>query len=95
MPSSHNPSANHSDGVDRDCHGNRTLNTTKTPELQSPEQLARLADLVACGGLPLPVDLHPDLLEHLAHEVRQRRHRRLVSFIARAIAKDIFRSREP
>ena len=96
MPSPDKSSTNPSDHFARhDHHGQNQLNANPRSKLQSPEQLVRLADLVASGELPLPTDLHSDQLEHLAREVRQRRRRRLVRFIARTLALDIHRSHEP
>ncbi len=77
------------------CRDQDQLTADPRSEPQSPEQLVRLANLVASGEVPLPADLHPDQLEHLAREVRQQRRRRLVQFIARTIALDIHRSGEP
>jgi hypothetical protein len=96
MPSREQSSINPTDGtVHRDGHGQDLQDADRRSGQQSPAQLTRLADLVACGELPLPVDLHPDQLEHLVREVRDRRRVRLVGFIARAIALDIHQSREP
>ena len=55
------------------------------------EQLIRLAALVAVGETTLPTDLeHGELLIVLAETARIRR-RKLIRFIARAIAQDIHR----
>ena len=57
----------------------------------TPEQLARLAELVADGETDLPDDLATEQLEQLIELVRRRRRARLVRFIARQIAADIRR----
>ncbi len=95
MPRLNRPRTSSSDDANRrDNHEQEALNTTSKSERQPPEQLGRLAELVASGELSLPVDLPPDQLELLVRKVRQRRRRRLVRFIADAIAMDIHRSRE-
>lgn len=57
--------------------------------LSTPEKLDRVANIVAQGEFPFPTDLAPDQAEQLANEVRKRRYRRLVQYIARSIAMDI------
>lgn len=89
--SSTNPSR---DAVRRDDDDQDARHASFETETISSQQLARLADLVACGDLPVPVDLHPDQLENLVRAVRRRRRDRLVDHVARAIALDIARSRE-
>ena len=85
-----------SDGtVPDDRHGEEGRDAYDNPERHSPAHLDRLADLVACGEVPLPLDLPMDQLERLASEIRKRRRERLVGFVAHAIAADIHRSREP
>jgi hypothetical protein len=63
---------------------------------ETAEQLAsfsqrfqRMAEMVAIGDMPLPRNLTDEQLALLGREVQQRRRRRLVQFIARAIAIDI------
>jgi len=60
----------------------------------SPEQFRRTAELVASGELPLPRHLPAEQRAALAREVQQRRRRRLVKFVARAIAGDILDVRQ-
>ena len=62
--------------------------------ISSPEKLDQVAGLVARGELPFPTGLAPDQVHRLAVEVRERRRRRLVKFIARSIAQKICRSVE-
>ena len=81
--------------VRRDGPGQDAHHANSEPEWRSTAQLARLADFVARGELPLPDDLLADQLEHLALEVRKRRRTRLVEYIARTIATDIHRSSGP
>ncbi len=59
------------------------------------EQLGRVAELVANGELPFPANLPAERSQRLLVEVQQRRRRKLVKYIARMIALDIQRSREP
>ena len=59
------------------------------------EQLGRVAELVANGELPFPENLPAERSQRLLVDVQLRRRRRLVQFIARTIALDIHRSREP
>ena len=61
----------------------------------TPKQFDRVAELVANGELPFPENLTAKRSQRLLVEVQQRRRRRLVKFIARMIALDIHRSREP
>ncbi len=81
-----------------DVRGNNLTQIAPTansgPPNRSAEHLFRLAELVASGELVLPVDLPSDQLDQLVRQVRTRRRRRLVRYIARAIATDIHRSRE-
>lgn len=62
--------------------------------LSSPEKLDQVAALVARGELPFPGGLPDNHAHRLAVEVRERRRRRLVQFIARSIAQTICRSVE-
>jgi hypothetical protein len=65
--------------------GDRTHEKT----VRDSEQLERIAHLVAAGELPVPTDLAADQTEQLVAMVRERRRRRLVQFLARAIATSI------
>ena len=62
---------------------------TSVQSVRSDQQLQRIAALVADGDLPLPLDLPDKQLAKLVREVQERRRRRLVQFVARAIAMDI------
>ena len=62
---------------------------TSVQNVPSDQQLRRTAELVANGDLPLPLDLPDEQLAKLVREVQERRRRRLVHFVARAIAMDI------
>ena len=53
------------------------------------EQLIRLAALVAIGEAPFPADFEPQDLQIVLAEVARLRRRKLVRFVARAIAQDI------
>ena len=55
----------------------------------SAQQLQRVAELVAIGDLPLPQHLPGEQLSLLVRTVRERRRRRLVQFVARAIAMHV------
>ena len=57
------------------------------------DNLPKVADMVARGELPIPLDWPADSLRLLLSEVHARRRRRLVELIARAIANDIRQSR--
>ena len=61
----------------------------------SKERLRRLAALTAVGEAPLPADLGPEEHWFALAEVARLRRERLVNFVARAIALDIQRRREP
>ena len=96
MPS-HNKSATNSSGDEahRHQHQQEQSHVQNDHSTGLPDNLARMAELVASGELPCAVDDVPaDLLQPFACEVRRLRRRRLVRFIARAIAHDIHRSRE-
>lgn len=62
--------------------------------LSTPEKLDQVARIVAQGEFPFPTGLTSDQAAQLATEVRKRRRRRLVKFIARSIAQEIWRSIE-
>lgn len=59
------------------------------------DRLERLAELVADGRVPFPLDLSPVDAARLAHAVRARSADRLVDYIAQAIAADLAASRAP
>ena len=65
----------------------RSNEIAKTNQL--PVQLDRLAQLVASGEVTLPEDLSADQMDRLVRKIRQCRRRRLVQYLARAIAVDI------
>lgn len=54
----------------------------------TPEQLDRVAQLVASGELVFPGDLPLEHEQRLVLDVQQRRRRMLVKYIARTIALD-------
>lgn len=62
------------------------------PRHSDLDVLDRIARLVADGELPLPQDLATEDFDWLVKKVRKLRRRRLVRFIARAIAFDIWQS---
>ena len=95
MPS-HNNSATNSSGDEARRHKHQQEQSHVQIDASSslPDHLARKAELVASGELPFAVDDVPaDLLPAYVGHVRRLRRRRLVQFIARAIANDIHRSR--
>ncbi|TWT97283.1 hypothetical protein [Neorhodopirellula pilleata] len=57
------------------------------------ERLPDLAEMIATGEAPVPNDWPPDVLSPLLDLVHVARHRRLVHFIACAIASDIDREK--
>jgi hypothetical protein len=61
---------------------------------QHSEYLHRLATLIAGGGAPIPEDLKPEDRRSVLVEVARQRRVRLICYIARSIAEDIFFSRE-
>ena len=74
-----------------------SINKPTTPNadlLSTPEKLDRVANLIAEGEFPFPTGLSPDQQVLLATEVRKRRHQRLVKFIARSIARDLWQKIE-
>ena len=56
------------------------------------DRLPRIAELVANGEIPIPVDWPEDRLLPLLDLVHAARRRRLVRFFARVIASDICRN---
>lgn len=58
------------------------------------QQLDRWADLVAAGESPFPSGLADQDERQLVELVRRRRRARLVQFIARVIAREIWRMHE-
>ena len=63
--------------------------------VSSVERLRRWAELIASGETPLPADLKPEELTTVLREVGRLRRERLIRLIARALAGDLHRSREP
>ena len=59
----------------------------------TPIDPRRMAELVASGDLPLPQHLPLEQLDRLARDVQQLRRQRLVQFVARVIANDIYNAR--
>jgi hypothetical protein len=68
---------------------NEGCSTAVIAEPLTPEQMDRYADLVAGGKAELPNGLLPAQERDLVGKVRSRLRRRLVSFIARQIARDL------
>lgn len=58
--------------------------------LLSPVKLDHIAKMVAQGELPFPENIEPEQMNQLALEVRKQRRRRLIRYIARSIAMDIY-----
>jgi hypothetical protein len=77
-----------------DHHAGAPLSDENGP--LTPQQLARLAELVADGRAALPPGLPAEQLPELIRDVQRRRRDRLLQFIARAIARDLHRAgRQP
>jgi hypothetical protein len=87
-------STNSSADDQHDTHEPSEIDEQPETTASGADQLVRIADLVARGEMPVPQHLRAEQLHSLVREVRKRRRRRLVKFIARAIALDIHRSRE-
>ena len=66
------------------------MNESKPTSTNAQDQRS-LASMIANGELPVPIDWPEDRLLILLNDVHNLRRRRLVSFIARAIARDICR----
>ncbi|QDV52163.1 hypothetical protein [Gimesia fumaroli] len=65
--------------------------TTQNADLIStPEKLDRVAKLIAEGEFPFPNGLSPDQQVLLATEVRKRQQQRLIKFIARSVARELW-----
>ena len=62
--------------------------------ISDAERFVRLADAIAGGAAPIPAGMGDAELESLVTEVQRIRRSRLISLIARAIARDIRASRE-
>ncbi|WP_160167285.1 hypothetical protein [Rhodopirellula sp. SWK7] len=58
---------------------------------ESAARLSRIAEMIADGEIPIPVDWPHSRLHPLLDLVHAARRRRLVQFIARTIASDIRR----
>ena len=79
-------------------HQDNTFQHTGVEKEKSPSEkrdLDRWAKLIAEGEVPFPTELSSLTQEMLAKKISQNRRHRLLRFIARAIAMDIHRSREP
>ena len=62
---------------------------------QQPVDLQRLAALIANTELPFPSDLAAGDARRLTENVRFEKRKRLIQFLARAIAHDIVRGAQP
>lgn len=60
----------------------------------APDHLLRLAQLIARGESQVPTGVEPDALCEVLDEVARQRRARLVRYIARAIASDIYAARD-
>ncbi len=70
-----------------DARGGTAAETSA--ESWTPVELSRWADAVASSQAPFPDDLTANRAERLMVEVARRRRKLLVTFVARAIARDI------
>jgi hypothetical protein len=68
----------------------RDSTSTMAEGLARPS-LSGLAELVAAGQLPFPVDLSGPEVAELARLVRERRRERLLALVAQVIAADLAR----
>ncbi len=59
-----------------------------------PDRIDRLARAIANGSAPLPQNTDAQTRVELLQRVNRMRHARFVSFLARVIAEEIFRSRQ-
>lgn len=64
-------------------------NSKSTQSDETEDDTTKLANFIATGRTPLPLDLPQSQLTLLLNEVHQKRRQRLVRFLARAIAKDM------
>ena len=64
---------------------------SKTQPTPATERLPVIAELIAIGEIPIPMDWDPECLESLLNLVHIARRRRLVEFVGRVIANDIRR----
>ena len=71
-----------------------TVTHSPDPEPPSPEQLACLAEMVVEGAVEFPGNFAAGDEARLVMLVRQRLRTRLVRFLARQIALDIYREAE-
>jgi hypothetical protein len=77
------------------CDNARAASTGEAADTANPltaDQLNRWATLIADGRDSFPNELSAEDREYLTAEVRRLLRERLLSLIARAIARDIFRS---
>lgn len=70
-------------------HDSTAKPENSSADAESKSHIARWAEAVANGQVPFPADLSEGEAERLRLEVVLRRRIQLVSFIARAIARDI------
>ena len=79
-----------------DHHRDRNVRRALANASERPAEnfdIDRWAQLVADGQTSFPTELTSPQRETLMHRVARLRRTRLLNFIARAIAEDIFRSR--
>lgn len=69
---------------------NHELTDPNVDLISTPEKLDRVTKLVAEGEFSFPTGLAPDQQVLLATEVRKRRQQRLVKFIARSVARELW-----
>ena len=72
-------------------HDSNSDNDARKIKAESQVDVSRVAQMVACGEMQTPLHWPPDLLHRLLDEVHRIRRGRLVRFIARSIASDIYR----
>ena len=70
-------------------HDSTSKPENATADEESKHSFVRRAEVVANGQVPFPADLPEGEAERLRLEVVRRRRKRFVTFIARAIARDI------
>src|SRR5579871_1507004 len=93
MPRQSNPQDQHS-GPDNDPSPAERSSPTTLAAL-TPQQVDRLAELIADGCYELPSELEPADRDRLIGEVRARLRNRLVRLIARALAHRLHRESGP